>query len=137
MVSVKEVSAEKFIARLKDELKKIGEIKPPEWMKFAKSGAHCERPPEQPDFWYIRSASVFKRIYMEGIVGTERLRSFYGGARQHGYSPKHFKKASGNILRKILQQLEKAGLVEKTKRGRKITPKGQKLLDNIAYEVSK
>jgi small subunit ribosomal protein S19e len=39
--------------------------------------------------------------------------------------------------RKILQQLEKAGLVEKTGKGRRITPKGQKLLNNIAFEVKR
>ncbi|MEM4040641.1 MAG: 40S ribosomal protein S19, partial [Ignisphaera sp.] len=36
-----------------------------------------------------------------------------------------------------LQQLEKAGLVAKTPRGRIITPKGRKLLDSIAYEIFK
>ena len=137
MVTVREVSAEKFITKLKEELKKISEINPPEWMKYAKSGAHKQRLPEQPDFWYIRTASVLKRIYLEGPVGIERLRSFYGGKKKRGYFPSHFTKASGNILRKILQQLEKVGFVEKTKQGRKITAKGQQLLNRVAYEASK
>jgi small subunit ribosomal protein S19e len=113
------------------------EIKPPEWARFVKSGVHKQRPPEQPDFWYIRAASVLRRIYIDGPVGVERLRSYYGGARKRGYFPKHFRKGSGAIIRKILQQLEKAGLVEKTAKGRKISPKGQKLLNGIASEVKK
>jgi small subunit ribosomal protein S19e len=70
-------------------------------------------------------------------VGISRLRTYYGGKKRRGYKPAHFRRASGNILRKILQQLEKSGLVEKAKRGRKITSKGQKFLDKVAYEASR
>ncbi|MFQ6056450.1 MAG: 40S ribosomal protein S19, partial [Methanosarcinales archaeon] len=86
---------------------------------------------------YIRAASTLRRIYLGGPVGIEKLRSYYGGRKKRGHKPAHFKKASGNIIRKILQQLEKAGFVEKAARGRKITNKGQKFLDRIAYEVRK
>ena len=137
MVTAREVRPEKLVERLKEELKKVNEIKPLEWSKFAKSGFHKERPPQQKDFWYIRTASMLRRIYLDGPVGVERLRSYYGGRKERGYIPAHFRKGSGSIVRKILQQLEKAGLAEKAAKGRKITPKGQKLLDNIAYEVSK
>jgi small subunit ribosomal protein S19e len=132
MALAKDVEPKILIEKLKEELKKMEEIKPPEWAKFVKSGVHKQRPPEQPDFWYIRAASILRRIYLDGPVGVERLRSYYGGLRKKGYFPKHFRKASGAIIRKILQQLEKSGLVEKTAKGRKITPKGQKLLNGLA-----
>jgi small subunit ribosomal protein S19e len=137
MVTTREVNPEKMLERLKEELKKVGEIKPPEWIRFAKSGAHRQRPPEQKDFWYVRTASILRRIYLDGPVGVERLRSFYGGRRKKGYFPAHFRKGSGNVVRKILQQLEKAGLIEKAAKGKKITAKGQSLMNRIAYEVSK
>jgi small subunit ribosomal protein S19e len=137
MVTLREVAAEKFISRLKEELKKVKEIEPLAWSKFAKSGSHRQRPPEQPDFWYVRSASILRRIYLDGPVGVERLRSYYGGVKRGMYKGKHFRKSGGSILRKILQQLEKVGLIEKAKGGRKITAKGQKFLNKIAYEVSK
>ena len=137
MVTAREVSAEKLIAKLKEELKKIEEISPPSWASFVKSGAHRERPPQQKDFWYVRTATVLRRIYLDGPVGVERLRVYFGGRKRRGHKPAQFRKSSGNILRKALQQLEKAGLVEKVKKGRKITSKGQKLLDKIAYEVSR
>ena len=47
----------------------------------------------------------------------------------------HFRKASGKIIRAALSQLEHAELVVKTKEGRKISPKGQSLLDNTAHEI--
>lgn len=137
MISVKEAPAEKLVNKLKEELKTFKEISPPEWMGFVKSGTHRERPPLQEDFWYIRAASILRRIYIDGPVGVERLRSYYGGRKRRGHKPAHFKKASGNIIRKILQQLEKAELIKKVAKGRKISSKGQKLLDKIAHEVSK
>ncbi|MEM5766344.1 MAG: 30S ribosomal protein S19e [Candidatus Aenigmatarchaeota archaeon] len=134
-MNIREVEPEKLVERLKEELKKMEEVKPPEWIKFVKSGVHKQRPPEQLDFWYIRAASVLRRICVDGPVGVQRLRSYYGGRIKRGYFPEHFRKSSGSIVRKILQQLEKAGLVEKTAKGRKITSKGQKILDKIAYEI--
>jgi len=138
MVTVREVPSDKLIERLKERLKEIKEIEAPEWINFVKSGAHRERPPEQQDFWYIRAASILRRIYLDGPVGVERLRTYYGGRRRRGHKPPRVYKASGAIIRRILQQLEKAGLVEKIdKKGRRITPKGQRLLDRIAFEVMK
>lgn len=132
MVSVRDVQADKLVNKLKEELKSVKEIAPPEWSFFVKSGVHRERPPEQPDFWYIRSASILRRIYLDGPVGTERLRSYFGGRKNLGHKPSHFRKASGAIIRKILQQLESAGLIEKDKKGRKISNKGKKFLDTVA-----
>ena len=137
MVTVREVDAQKLVERVKEELKKFEEIKPPAWSLFVKSGSHKERPPEQEDFWYIRAASILRRLYLNGPVGVERLRTYYGGRKQRGTKPARFRKASGNIIRKILQQLEKAGLVEKDKKGRKLSRKGISFLDRIAYEVEK
>jgi len=137
MVTVREVPVAKLISKTKEELKKIREIQPPIWVKFVKSGRHRERPPEQPDFWYIRTASIMRKLYVNGPVGVSRLRTNYGGRRRRGYKPAVSMRAGGNIIRKILQQLEKAGFAEKAKGGRKITAKGQKFLDRIAFEVSK
>jgi len=138
MVTVYEVDAQKFIERLKEELKKIDVIRPPRWALFAKNSPANERPPEQKDFWYIRAASILRRLYIDGPIGVSRLRTYYGKRKQHKRSKEKTKKASGKIIRTILQQLEKAGLVEKVEReGRRLTPKGRSLLDRIAFEVYK
>ena len=137
MITVRDVPATEFNNKLKEELKKFEEIKPPEWSRFAKSGVSRERPPIQHDFWYIRAASILRRVYLNEPIGIQRLRTFYGGRKRRGHKPAKFRKASGNIVRKVLLQLEAAGLLVKDKKGRKITPKGRKLLDKIAYEVGK
>ncbi len=137
MVTVRDVPPNKFIEKLKMKLKEMEGISEPHWAKFVKSGCHRERPPEQPDFWYIRAASILRRIYLDGPVGVSRLRTYYGGRKRRGTRPDKFKKSGGKIIRTILQQLEKEGLIEKNKKGRKITPKGKSLLDRIAYETYK
>jgi len=139
MVSVKEVPANKLVFKLKEELKKVKELEPPAWAGVVKSGAHRERAPEQDDFWYIRLASILRRISIEEMVGVPRLRTYFGGRRRRGYKPARFRKAGGSMIRRALQKLEAAGLVEKNakRKGRKLTKAGQKLVNKMAYEVSK
>lgn len=135
-MSVREVSANVLIKRLSGELKKLKEITPPEWSHFAKTGAHKERPPEQPDWWYMRAASLLRRIYIDGPVGISRLRTHYGGRQNRGQSPEHFRKAGGKAIRTVLQQLESAGLVKNAvRRGRKLTPKSASMLEKLAEQI--
>jgi len=128
-----------LIERLSDYLKKnVDEIKPPEWAPFVKTGVHAERPPQNPDWWYVRCASLLRKIYIKGPIGIERLRSEYGGRKDRGVLPEHSRKGSGAIIRKALQQLEEAGLVETVQgKGRVITSKGRSLLDSLSTEVKR
>ena len=120
---------EELIKNAAERMKKIEEIKPPEWSGFVKTGVHKERPPQQEDWWYIRSASVLRKIYIEKS-GVSKLRKIYGGRKNKGHKPEHKYKASGAIIRKILQQLEAADFVKKDekKKGRIITKKGKDFL---------
>jgi small subunit ribosomal protein S19e len=129
-----------LIEELAKELKKAESIKPPEWASFAKTGASRERPPARQDWWHIRAASVLRKVMLKGPIGVSKLRILYGGLKNKGHAPERFKKSSGNILRKILQQLEKEELVKKGEKskhkGRIITPKGIKLINNVAKKIS-
>ncbi|AAB98687.1 TPA: 30S ribosomal protein S19e [Methanocaldococcus jannaschii] len=134
MVTVYDVPADKLIQKTAEKLKEMN-IGVPEWVDFVKTGVSRERRPDQDDWWYIRCASILRKIYIYGPVGVSRLRTAYGGRKNRGHEPEHFYKGSGNIIRKALQELEKLGLVEKTPEGRVVTPKGRSFLDNIAKEV--
>ncbi|MBI2670575.1 30S ribosomal protein S19e [Candidatus Woesearchaeota archaeon] len=136
MVTVFDVEPYRLIKKTAEELKGIDEIKPPIWIIYTKSGRHKERPPFGNDFWYIRTASILRKVYVMGPIGVSKLRTKFGGLKGRGYKPEHTYKGSGSIVRKSLQQLEKAGLIQQTIRkghkGRIITSKGRKFLDNIA-----
>ena len=136
MVSVYDVPAGELVNKLAEKLKSVKEIQPPEWAKFVKTGPHVERIPQQEDWWYIRAASVLRRVYVDGPVGVGRLRTWYGGRKNFGHSPEHHVDAGGAIIRKVLQQLESAGLVKKENGGRVVTSKGQSILEKTASEVS-
>jgi small subunit ribosomal protein S19e len=102
---------------------------------------HKERPPVQGDWWYTRTAALFRTIKILGPIGTQKLRVKYGGKKNRGYRPEHFYKGSGSIIRKVLQQLEKAGFVKKEKesvhKGRFVSPEGDKFLNQVAIAMMK
>ena len=65
----------------------------------------------------------------------ERLRTAYSGNRDRVSNPNQFRKGSGSILRKALQQLEAEGFVEKVKGGRQVSAKGQSFIDGVAHSL--
>lgn len=138
MTTLFDVAPDALIGIVAKKLKDYREVKPPEWATHVKTGVHRERTPDNPDWWYVRSAAILRTLYLTGPVGVERLRTKYGGKRSRGNRPPIFAKGSGSIQRGICQQLEAAGLVEKTERdGRMLSPKGRSMLDNSAEEVAK
>lgn len=139
MTTPYDVPASQFIEKLAKYLKEnIDEVQPPAWASLAKTGSHVEKQPQNPNWWYIRSASILRKVYVHGPLGLEKLRAEYGGRKDFGVKPEHAVKAGGSNIRKILQQLEAAGLVQTARpQGRKMTPKGRKLLQEVAEDLQK
>lgn len=138
MTTVRDVPADPLIRKVGQILQSEQAITPPDWAAFVTTGIHREKPPVDRDWWHPRVAAVLRKVYLLGPIGTERLRAEFGGSRDRGSKPNRAKRGSGSVVRTALQQLEAAGLVANVKaEGRKITPKGQKLLDNAAHEVAK
>ena len=135
MTTVYDVPPNDLIAAVAQELKTSGKVQPPEWAAYVKTGVHREMPPMNPDWWFVRCASLLRRIYIDGPVGVSRLRSYYGGKQRRPVRTPSFAKGSGSIVREALQQLEKAGYVKKAKRGRLMTPEGQAFLDDMSYKI--
>ncbi|MEA2036183.1 MAG: 30S ribosomal protein S19e [Nanoarchaeota archaeon] len=140
-MTIYDVDPTELIEGIAEELKKVEEVKPPVWASFVKTGVHKERPPVREDWWYVRAASVLRKVRLLGPVGVSKLRTLYGGKQSRGYKSEIFKRGAGNLLRKMLQQLEKAELVKQDKKGvhkgRVVTPKGIKLIDNVINKISK
>ena len=141
MTHIMLVEGSELINRAAKELKSQNLVSAPEWSVFVKTGHHKQRLPEDPDWWYARSAAVLRSVAKLGPVGTEKLRTKYGGKKNRGHKPEHVYKASGSIIRKILQQLEKSQLIKQTEigvhKGRVLTPKGTSFLDKIAVQIAK
>jgi small subunit ribosomal protein S19e len=126
------------VKEVAQELKQ--KISAPAWAQFVKTGVHKERPPISSDWWFVRAASILRTIYRFGPVGVSRLRTRYGGIKNRGVKPERFRKASGAVIRKILQQLESAGYITKSttsKKGRVVTPAGLSLITKAAIKIKK
>ncbi|PIN90737.1 30S ribosomal protein S19e [Candidatus Pacearchaeota archaeon CG10_big_fil_rev_8_21_14_0_10_34_76] len=137
MTDIRNIEAGKYNTLLAAALKESGDFEQPEWVNFVKTGTHKVRPVNEVDFWYKRSASILRQVYIKGIVGVERLRTRYGGRKNRGAEPAKFYKGAGKIIRTILKQAEEAGLVETVKDkkpGRRITAKGREFMEKIVGE---
>lgn len=135
-MSIYTVEPAKLIQSIAEKLKEYPEIVPPEESKFWKTAFFKEMAPVEEDFWYIRCASLLRKIYKFKNIGVNRLRKKYGGRNRKGSGLNHSAKASGKIIRVALQQLEKANLIEITeKNGRKVAKEGHSLLERTAYSI--
>jgi small subunit ribosomal protein S19e len=126
------------------------------WVDTVKTSHAKELPPQDPDWYesqnfntskqsiianirvflrfYVRAASVARHVYLRKTVGVGRLRKAHGGTKNRGAAPSHHVDASGSVDRKVMQALEKIGVLEQDedKGGRRITQAGQRDLDRMA-----
>jgi small subunit ribosomal protein S19e len=138
MTTVYDVPIKELIDEIAKKLQQDKTISCPDANEFVRTGVHKENPPTNSDWWYIRCASVLRKIYVNNGIGIEHLRAEYGGKRDRGSKPYKARMGSGSIARRAVQQLEKAGYVTKIKgKGRVITPKGRAFMDNTSNEVLK
>jgi len=132
-VSVRDVPAQDFIEAYAAFLKRQGKLPIPGWVDTVKTGNMKELPPQNIDWFYVRAAAVARHVYLRRAVGVGRLRKVHGATKNRGSRPSHHVDASGQVDRKVLQSLEKIGVVEiNEKGGRTISQTGRRDLDRIA-----
>jgi len=136
MASVFDVPGTDLVHETARELKQKG-AKKPSWTEFVKTGVSRERAPQEEDWYYVRMASILRRIYIDGPQGVQSLRTYYGGRKNRGVRPHKVYKASGKIVRSCLQELDLLGFTKKEKKGRTITPKGTSFLNKVSKELAK
>jgi small subunit ribosomal protein S19e len=140
-MGINDVYPNELIEKAAEGLKKVEAIKQPVWASFAKTGVNKERPPVDKDWWYKRTAAVLRTVQILGPIGVNKLRAKYGGKQRRGHQPAIFKKGSGSVIRKVLQQLDKAGFTKSVEKGvhkgRIITKEGKLFLNKIAEEIMK
>eukprot|EP00465_Bigelowiella_longifila_P011000 CAMPEP_0185253856 /NCGR_PEP_ID=MMETSP1359-20130426/2422_1 /TAXON_ID=552665 /ORGANISM="Bigelowiella longifila, Strain CCMP242" /LENGTH=178 /DNA_ID=CAMNT_0027836285 /DNA_START=24 /DNA_END=560 /DNA_ORIENTATION=+ len=135
--TVKDVPAAPFIKALAEHFKSGGQFDVPEYCRYIKTASFKELGPYDPDFYFVRAASIARKVYLEGGVGVGGLAKVYGGSARKGTRKCHFQRGSRGILRHILRQLDDMKIVQKKKgqKGRFITSTGQKTLDVIAKQL--
>eukprot|EP01025_Chloroclados_australasicus_P029476 TRINITY_DN2946_c0_g1_i2.p3 TRINITY_DN2946_c0_g1~~TRINITY_DN2946_c0_g1_i2.p3 ORF type:complete len:156 (-),score=24.76 TRINITY_DN2946_c0_g1_i2:143-610(-) len=135
---VKELQAEDFIVAYAQHLKSTDKLQLPDWVDLVKTASHKELAPYNVDWYYVRAASICRKLYIKNNLGVGILRRIYGGSKKNsGTRSEHFHKAAGGLIRHILKQLEDAGLVETKEdgKGRILTDEGRRDMDLIAGRV--
>merc|ERR1712126_506064 len=131
-VTVKDVDPQVFVRAFAAHLKK-SKLKVPENVTIVKTSKAHELGPLDPDWFYVRAASVARHVYLRPNVGVGAVRKIYGGAKRNGTGPNHFCLSSSNVARKVLQSLEGIKLITKDANGgRTIAPSGRRDMDRIA-----
>ncbi|KAI5181737.1 small subunit ribosomal protein S19e [Nematocida sp. AWRm80] len=141
-MKVENVCPVALINALSTSLREEKKLAQPKNVEYIKTGHGRQRAPEDPNWYFIRSASVLRKIYMEELtgksgskkgLGTLQLARAYGGSKNNGHKPSHTVTGSKSLVRSILQGLEGLQLVESVKNsGRVLTPAGRQYLEQIA-----
>merc|ERR1711872_357315 len=79
-VTVKDVNAHAFVKALGAFLKKSGNLKVPDWVDLVKTGKHKELTPYDPDWYYIRAASVARHV-LKSLEQMKLIEKATGGGR--------------------------------------------------------
>ncbi|MDO8427765.1 MAG: 40S ribosomal protein S19 [Candidatus Diapherotrites archaeon] len=136
-MAIENVHPSDLISGLANDFEKNLKMQKPNFADYVKTGVHRERAPTQENWYYLRLGSLLYRIYKDGPVGVQSLRSYYGGRQARGVRPHRHRKASGKVIRFCLQELEKVGFIEKFgKKGRKLSKKGQSFLYQKAKQLT-
>ncbi len=131
MSTIFDKNPQEVIDKASEGLKPI--ISMPEWAKFIKTAPGKEKHPTSPDWFFHRAASILRKVYIKGPIGTSKLKKNYSFKQNRGHKPEKRRFASQKIIRNILQQLEKAEFLKQEEKGshkgRIISPKGKSFLN--------
>jgi small subunit ribosomal protein S19e len=70
-------------------------------------------------------------------MGISDLETYFGGRKKTGYGLAHQRPAGSSSIRKCLNQLQAAGYIQKTSKGRIVTSEGRRLCDRLSTEIFK
>lgn len=75
---MKDVDQHEFVRQVAAFLKKTGKVKVPEWADVVKLSKFNELAPVDPDWYYTRTASIARHLYIRSPAGTCSIPSEQG-----------------------------------------------------------
>ncbi|ORX79769.1 ribosomal protein S19e [Anaeromyces robustus] len=148
-ITVKDINSQVFVKAYAAHLKESGKMTSPKYVDRRKASFKRYSINEN-DLYYIKAASVARHFYLRSNIGIGGLcKSNSSSLSRHtlhsystfpstsssisSYNPTT---ASGNTIRKIIENFEEMGILEKDYcGGRRLSQKGRKSLDSIAIQI--
>merc|ERR1712097_31958 len=124
-VTVKDVPADAFIKACADYLKRQPKFDVPKYHDIVKTAVHKELAPYDEDWFYIRAASIARKVYLRKGTGVGALKKWYGGS-----SGTHVGTCKAQHELEKLEMMEHLG-----DGGRVISSKGRAEMDRIAGNI--
>lgn len=144
--TVLDVPANELINSVAMFFKEKNVIKLPKWSSLVKCSHANEIVPLNPDYMYYKAAAIARMLYItkSKTVGVGSIRTMFGKKERRGAQPAKFMRASGKIIRVLLQQLKENKYVENYKNkdqdvsyGLVLTSNGRTELDKIAAKIAR
>ncbi|KAL6627912.1 40S ribosomal protein S19-A [Neocallimastix sp. 'constans'] len=139
-ITVRDINSQIFVKAYATHLKNSGKMTSPKYVDRRMTSVKKYSINEN-DLYYIKAASIARHFYLRSNVSIGSLYKSYGGSSRHSihstsslsYNPTT---DSGNTIRKIIENLEVMGILEKDYYGgRRLSQKGRKSLDSEAIQI--
>lgn len=125
MIELFTVKPDEFNQVLADHLKNTSKVNPPKNVDLIKTCHGKQRAPCERDWYYKRAASIVRKMLLamhaDKNVGVRKLSSKYGCSKNRGSQPSKHVDGSRGLIRRIMQDLEKADWIVKEGCYRKIS----------------
>lgn len=56
----------------------VSQIELPNWADVVKTGVYKELAPYDPDWYFVRCASIARKLYLKGGIGVGKFKKIYG-----------------------------------------------------------
>ncbi|EPY30128.1 small subunit ribosomal protein S19e [Strigomonas culicis] len=138
---LRDVNAWRWIKTAAAHFKREGKIMVPNCTEIMKSSHGRERAPQNKDWYYIRCAAVLRALYLRPGEGYGGLSKRFAKKKNNGSRPEHTVRAATGLLHWACKSLSKLGLLEKVNdsegnpNGQRVTKKGRKVVDSLAFQV--
>ncbi|KAL0229959.1 hypothetical protein PCE1_003523 [Barthelona sp. PCE] len=137
MPGLKQVTADQFIQACGLHLKNANILELPTEITYIKSAPGRELGPQDPDWFFKRAAAILRRVYIQPGIGLGGFAKYFGAKARNGHARNHGALAARGVIRRIIQNFEKAGLIEQSTKGRVLSSEGRRVCDTVATNILK
>lgn len=124
-----------FIDALSDYLISSNKVKLPENYDILKTGYGREHAPEDRNWYYIRLASIVRKIILKGRVSHGKLAADYGNRKDRGVRPSKKTGAGKYLIDTALKNLESMGWINWSQGNDILTSSAKEILSEIIEKV--